>query len=111
MAATRSQASVRARQSGLEETARGAEAQLHAVQRELSLEHAKEKEREERCKEFQRQRDAVQRERARLQEQLSVTSADARAASEREHALFVRTTVLETQCARAAPTPPPACHV
>lgn len=50
-----------------------------------------------RAKEFQRQRDAVQRERARLQEQLTTATSDARAASEREHALFVRATVLEQQ--------------
>ena len=44
----------------------------------------------------------MQRERARLTEQLSVATAEARAASEREHALFIRTTVLEQQVASAA---------
>lgn len=92
-------AAVNARQTGLEEASRGSEAALKSVQQQLSLEQSKERERDERVKEFQRQRDSVQRERARLQEQLSVTSADARAASEREHALFIRTTVLEQQYA------------
>ena len=32
------------------------------------------------------------------QEQLAATAADARAAGEREHALFIRTTVLEQVC-------------
>ena len=46
----------------------------------------------------------MQRERARLQEQLSVATADARSASEREHALFIRTTVLEQQVGAAPAT-------
>lgn len=91
-----------ARHAGLEQAMRSAEAALKAAQHELELERGKERERDERCKEFQRQRDTVQRERARLTEQLSVATAEARAASEREHALFIRTTVLEQQVASAA---------
>ena len=94
-------AQTNARHAGLEQATRSAEAALKAAQHELEIERGKERERDERCREFQRQRDAVQRERARLQEQLSVATADARAASEREHALFIRTTVLEQQVAAA----------
>ena len=51
---------------------RAAECALQTVRSDLALEQAKEREREERVCEFQRQRDTVQRERARLQEQLAV---------------------------------------
>lgn len=94
-------ASTHAKHSGLEQATRSAESALKAAQHELEIEKGKERERDERIREFQRQRDTVQRERAKLQEQLSIATADARAASEREHALFIRTTVLEQQLSAA----------
>ena len=90
-------AALHSRRAALEEAARGTEGSLKAVQAELDAAKERERERDERVREFQRQRDTAQRERARLQDQLAVVSADARSASEREHALFVRTTVLEQQ--------------
>ena len=48
-------------------------------------------------KEYKAQRDAMQRERLRLQDQLQAVSTTAHTASEREQALYVRTTVLEQQ--------------
>lgn len=90
-------AQVQARQAGFEERAKAAEEALKLAQTELSVEQSKEREREERCKEFQRQRDAAQRERVRVQEQLAIAAADARATGEREHALQIRTNVLEKE--------------
>ena len=90
-----------ARHAGLEQTCRSAESALKAVQHELDIERGKERERDERVRAFQNQRDTVQRERAKLQEQCNLATAEARAASEREHALFIRTTVLEQQLSSA----------
>ena len=93
----------------MEQTARSAESALKAVQHELELERGKERERDEKVRAFQQQRDTVQRERAKLQEQCSLATAEARAASEREHALFIRTTVLEQQVLHAARPPTGDC--
>ncbi|KOO52874.1 hypothetical protein Ctob_015903 [Chrysochromulina tobinii] len=123
-------ASVASRSLLLEDRAKTAEAALELLKADLQEVKTKDREREERVKEFQRQRDAVQRERARLQaevaspleiardfienagtiEQLSTATADARAAGEREHSLYVRNAVLEQQlqtaCMQASvPTP------
>ena len=68
---------------------------LFTSERDRRLACPQEREREERVKEFQRQRDTTQRERARLSEQLAQATAEARAAAGREHQMFLRTTVLE----------------
>ena len=90
-------ASIHARVGATEEREAMTSAELRTAQHQLSVERNNEVEREARCKEFQRQRDAVTRERARLQEQVQVLTSESKAASEREHALFIRTTVLEQQ--------------
>ena len=74
---------------------------LIAEQQQQCLERAGTTQADARVRELALQRDAIQRERARLQEQLSSANAeakaDAKAAAEREHGFAIRVAALEQQ--------------